>query len=299
MIPKHLHFIYIFGSTPENTGGNSSAPQPRDPTKGWGLSHYVCIRSAIEKIRPDKVSFYLAGTPSGPWWDLTRPFVDIVEIDPPEQIFGRPVRRYAHKADVIRLERLLKHGGIYLDVDVLVHESFDPLLGHSAVMGLEGEGGLCNAVILAEKEAPFIREWYESYRTFDDTRWSDHSIILPHKLSAKYQDSMLKLPEKAFFWPTWRAKDIYTMFGARNRSEVRGDFANHLWEQKARYYLGGLTPGHVRRIDTAFHAWARPYLDGLPDDFGGGFDRLHHVRRDIFARGWNLAHIGKEAIRGA
>jgi hypothetical protein len=286
-IPKHLHFIYIFG------------PAASDPMRGWGLSHYVCIRSAIEKIRPDKVSFYLAGTPSGPWWELTRPLVDVVEIEPPEEIFGRPVRRYAHKADVIRLERLLRHGGIYLDVDVLVHESFDPLLGHSAVMGLEGEGGLCNAVILAEPEAPFIREWYESYRTFDDTRWSDHSILLPFKLSEKYQGSMVKLPETAFFWPTWRAKDIYAMFGAPNRPEVRGDFANHLWEQKARYYLGGLTPGHVRRVDSAFHAWARPYLEGLPDDFGGGVAYHHHLPRGIFARALSLARMCKEAVAGA
>lgn len=295
-IPKHLHFIYIFASPPANEDGS---PAVRDPMRGWGLSHYVCIRSAIEKIKPDKVSFYLAGTPSGPWWDLTRPLVDVVEIVPPEHIFGRPVRKLPHKADVIRLEQLLQHGGIYLDVDVLVHESFDPLLNHSVVMGTEGDSGLCNAVILAEKEAPFIREWYENYRTFDDARWNEHSVILPRRLSEKYQGSMVKLPEKAFFWPTWRAKDIYTMFGARNRPQVRGDFANHLWEQNARYYLGGLTPGHVRRVDSAFHSWARPYLEGLPDDYGGGVPRHYHLPRSTFAKALSAARVVKEAVWGA
>ena len=297
MIPKHLHFI--FGLAPKAQPAGDPAQARRDLMKGWGLSHYVCVRSAIEKIQPNAVSFYLENEPSGPWWELTRPLVDIVEVKAPSEIFGRPVRHYAHKADVIRLERLIQHGGIYLDADVLVHESFDRLLDHSVVMGLEGEGGLCNAVILAEKEAPFITEWYENYRTFDDSRWSYHSVILPYELSEKNENGVLKLPEKAFFWPTWRAKDLYAMFGARNDPRVRGDFANHLCEQRARYYLGGLTPGHVRRIDSAVHAWARPYLEELPDDFGGGIERHYHLPRHTFARAWNLAHIGKEAFAGA
>jgi hypothetical protein len=264
--------------------------------KGWSLVHYVCVKSAVEKIKPDVVSFYLENEPTGPWWELTKPLVDIVRVKPPNEIFGNPVTHYAHKADVIRLERLIQHGGIYLDVDVFVHGSFDTLLDNSVVMGLEGEGGLCNAVILAEKDAPFIREWYERYRAFDETRWSGHSVLLPYELSQDFGPEVLKLPEKAFFWPTWRAKDIYAMFGAPNRPEVRGAFANHLWEQRARHYLAGLTPGHVRRADTAFHAWALPYLHGLPDDYGSGFDKKMMLRRDAYARAHNVARICKDMV---
>ena len=55
----------------------------------------------------------------------------------------------------------------------------------------------------------------------------------------------------------------------------------------------------MRRIDSAFHTWARPYLEELPDDFGGGIERHYHLPRHTFARAWNLAHIGKEAFAGA
>jgi hypothetical protein len=268
----------------------------RDRIKEWGLVHYVCIRSAIEKIQPDAVSFYLQNEPSGPWWDLTKPLVDIVKVAAPTEIFGRPVNHYAHKADVVRLERLIRHGGIYLDVDVLVHESFDPLLDRSVVLGMEGAGGLCNAVILAEKDAPFMVEWYENYRTFDDRQWSYHSVILPYKLAENYGPDVEKLPETAFFWPTWTQKDLYAMFGAKNRPGVRGTFANHLWEQRAEHYLSDLTPGHVRRVDSAFHSWARPYLDGLPDTFGGGIDRRFLVRRDLYAKARNFVRMAREAV---
>ena len=295
MIPKHLHFI--FGLAPKQPPADPSRPVSRnDRMKGWGLVHYVCIRSAVEQIRPDAVSFYLQNEPSGPWWDITRPLVDVVSIDAPTHIFGRPVNHYAHKADVVRLEQLIRHGGIYLDADVIVHAPFDPLLDNSVVMGLEGAGGLCNAVILAEADAPFMTEWYDQYRTFDEAQWNWHSVILPFELAQRYGPEVKRLPEKAFFSPDWQAKGIHALFGARNRPGVRGDFANHLWEQRARDFLGGLTPGHVRRVDTAFHVWARPYLEGLPDDYGGGADTRFLLRRDVYANARNLVRMGREVL---
>ena len=66
------------------------------------------------------------------------------------------------------------------------------------------------------------------------------SVILPYTLSEEYGSEVLKLPEMSFFWPTWRAKDTYAMFGAPYPLDVRGMFANQLWEQRARHYLAGL-----------------------------------------------------------
>ena len=40
------------------------------------------------------------------------------------------------------MQRLIEHGGIYLDADVLVHRDFDDLLGESVVLGREGDVGI-------------------------------------------------------------------------------------------------------------------------------------------------------------
>ena len=275
MIPRHLHFI--FGMTPHD--------------KTWSLVHYVCVKSAIENIRPDKVSFYSQYEPSGPWWALTKPLVDLVPVTAPDAVFGRPITHPAHKADIIRLERLLRHGGIYLDVDVLVHASFDSLLHHSTVLGREGEGaefqGLCNAVILAEPEAPFLRRWYEEYRDFDGSKWNEHSVLRPAALAAAHPEEIEVLDHKAFFWPIWDYPQIYSLFASRR--DLRSRFANHLWENQAWTFLDDLDVGHVRRVDSVFHRWARPYLEGLPDDYGGGTATIHGVRRDIYARARHVA----------
>jgi Glycosyltransferase sugar-binding region containing DXD motif len=104
MIPKVLHYIFGMAS---GAGG-----------KPWSLVHYVCLRSAIERIRPTDVFFYCEDEPTGPWWELTCGLVSVERIKAPREIFGNPLLLDAHRADVVRLESLLSKGGIYLDVDV-------------------------------------------------------------------------------------------------------------------------------------------------------------------------------------
>jgi hypothetical protein len=243
--------------------------------KPWSLVHYVSVASAIKHIKPEAVYFYYAFEPSGPWWDLTRPLVTSVKIDPLREIFGRSVSHPAHRADVVRLQKLREHGGIYLDADVLVQRNFDDLLDNSVVIGREGfditNPATANAVILAEPNAPFIERWLNEYRSFrgDEGYWGEHSVLLPARLAREHPEEVTVLSPTAFFWPLWSEGHIQWMFGSADPIPTTDVYANHLWESFAwRGYLSGLTPGEVRAKDTNFHRWARPYLEGLPDDFG-------------------------------
>lgn len=65
-------------------------------------------------------SSYYKYKPVGPFWDLIEPHLTLIEIDPPEDIFGNKLTHFAHKADIVRLYALKGSGGIYLDVDVYV-----------------------------------------------------------------------------------------------------------------------------------------------------------------------------------
>src|SRR5262249_32162353 len=99
--------------------------------KPWSLVHHVCLSSAIERRKPTATILYCETEPSTPWWELSRSLLNVEKIRAPREIFGNPLIHPAHRADVVRLERLIQNGGIYLDVDVFVHASFDSLLGHS------------------------------------------------------------------------------------------------------------------------------------------------------------------------
>src|SRR6266567_2960671 len=118
MIPKILHFC--FGLSP-NRGE-------------FGLAHYACVKSAVERIKPNHAFFYFEYRPHGPFWSLTSKMVDCKRITAPRSVFGNPLLHYAHRADVLRLQKLIEVGGIYLDCNVFVHRGFDDLLDNSVVL---------------------------------------------------------------------------------------------------------------------------------------------------------------------
>ncbi len=286
LIPRTLH--YCFGLSPDFGG------------KPWSLVHYVCLKSAVERIKPTEVFFYCEYEPSGPWWELTRPMVTLKKIEAPREIFGNPILHPAHRADVVRLETLIAFGGIYLDADVFVHASFDPLLGHSVVMGEQytygNFDGLCNAVILGEKDAPFLKRWYAEYRSFRskgrDEFWGEHPVLVPGRLARQFPAEIKVLPHTAFFWPTYSRADQAKMFRSREPIDLQGAYATHLWEQAAwERYLDQLTPRRVRAVDCNFHYWARPMVAGLPDDYAAPTVAERAARAARLAR-W----LGRRAV---
>jgi Glycosyltransferase sugar-binding region containing DXD motif len=260
-IPKILH--YTFGMA-RNFG-----------SKPWSLVHHVCLKSAIERLRPDDVFFYYEFEPSGPWWDLSRRLVTSVIIEAPRTIFDRSLVHYAHVSDVVRLQKLIEHGGIYLDADVLVQRDFDDLLGHSAVLGQETESakyGLGNAIILAEPQSSFLSRWLDGYRSFrgrgEDEFYTEHSVKLPFKLARDYPDEIEVLPHAAFYRPHANPCHLEWIFASTREIPRDGTYANHLWQSQSWRYLGDLTPGHVRSADTNFHRWVEPLIVGLPNNYG-------------------------------
>jgi hypothetical protein len=275
VIPKILHFC--FGLSP--IGGD------------WGLAHYACVKSAVARIKPEQTFLYFEYPPIGPWWDLTTKIVRCEQITAPRAIFGNPLIHFAHRADVVRLEKLIEIGGIYLDCDVLVHRNFDDLLNNSVVLGREGEGdgfGLCNAAILAEPGAPFLRWWYSEYKSFrskgHDRYWCEHSIQIPLKLAQAHPGELTVLGPKAFFWPTWEEEGLKRIFASTEPIPREGVYATHLWESSAWFaYLRDLTPGLVRSVDSNFHSWVRPLIADLPDNFGAR-SIVSRARSDIVTR---------------
>jgi hypothetical protein len=85
-----------------------------------------------------------------------------------------------HQADIIRMRIMREVGGIYLDADVIPLRDFDELRRHNLSMGLEGDAGLCNAVMVGAPNTSFINRWWAEYAHFDPTtQWAYHSVHLP------------------------------------------------------------------------------------------------------------------------
>ena len=74
-------------------------------------------------------------------------------------------KKYAFVSDVARLQALATYGGVYLDTDVMVFKSLEPLLSYSAFAGFEGSKhlpiGTC--IIGSEKNGVWVQEQLQDY----------------------------------------------------------------------------------------------------------------------------------------
>lgn len=76
-------------------------------------------------------------------------------------------KKWAYVSDYIRAYAVLKYGGIYLDTDVLVLDSFDSFLNNRAFVGFENSQYPFTAVFGAEKGHPFVEDMLHYYDDID------------------------------------------------------------------------------------------------------------------------------------
>lgn len=251
MIPNKFHFI--FGLT-EDFGG-----------KPFNIVHYLAIKSAYDLNNPEVIYFYYTYEPSGEYWEKAKPYLTLVQVEAPDEIFGNKIEHMAHKADIIRLQALYEHGGIYMDMDTICVQSFKPLLNNSTVMGIQGHTdnpkipyGLCNAIILAEPESEFITQWLMQYSSFNHLAWDTHSVQLPLQMANKLDIEITQLPYTAFHYPLHTEEGIKDMF-VRDK-EFPEAYAHHLWESNSWSYIMGLNEEVIKTNPTTYNKIAKQFL---------------------------------------
>lgn len=247
MIPNTIHFIYLGG-------------------KPFSLVHYLAIKAAHIINQPARICFHYSQLPTGQWWEQARPYLHPLQISAPTAVAGVPLRVREHQADVARLLILHEHGGIYLDIDVICVRPFTPLLAHSCVLGeqsADGDRGLCNAVILAEKGAFFIQKWLEGYdaRTslwagfrsngYDSYR-DELSVRYPRELAHRFPEHITVEGYTRFYWPSYAREQLAGFFKGCGPSCDEA-YCHHLWESLSwRPYLKDLTVQQIQAADTTF-----------------------------------------------
>lgn len=266
-IPKVFHFVFGL----------------RDQTEPFHLMYYLCLASCIEVNRPDEVHFHYHHEPHGEWWERIKPKLQLRRIAPERFVSEYRYRdpevgayRYAHLADFARLRILLEEGGIYADIDSLflrpVPSSWHSrqfILGEEkAPSGAEDGRSLCNAWIASAPGAEFCRRWLEGMEAAFDGSWSNHSTLLPYRLSKRYPELLDIQPPSAFYYLDWTPRGIANLL---LRQVELPDNAyslhlwNHLWFDAARldfshFDAGALTADYVAYARTTYARHARRFL---------------------------------------
>lgn len=230
------------------------------------LAHYININSIRILNNPEKIYFYSDKIPEGEYWDKISPFVDFEKVVPPNSVFERKLFHIAHKSDVLRMQILKERGGIYLDMDVICKKSFSPLLTHDFVMGKQGKWrnmGLCNGVILTNKDSEFLKLWYSEFRNFrstgHDKYWSEMSVRKPLELSQKYPHLLHIEPYNSFHYPLYYPLSLRRLFVQCH--DFKHAYCHHLWEGGSwEKYLSKLNIEDIKERDTTYNIIARRYI---------------------------------------
>jgi len=270
-IPNIFHFV--FGLKPQ--------------TEPFHLMHYLCIATCLEINKPETVMFHYYYLPWGPWWNLIAPRLELHKIEPNEFISNYQYSdkrldqwRYAHLADIARLEIIIRHGGVYADIDTLfINRLPESFFQEKFIMGKENVdwaapaariagGSLCNAWFMGEPDADFARLWLKMiYENFDGS-WSGHSTFLPYRLSREYPELIRVEPERSFFFYDGAPEGLRQIF-ERPPADVEGIYSMHLWSHiwwdrkkidSSYFHSGRLTPEYVMFSNSAYAGLARRFL---------------------------------------
>lgn len=275
MIPNMLHFVFGMAA---DFGG-----------KPFSLVHYLSMKSAVELNKPVTAYFHYQYEPEGEWWERAKPLLILNKITAPESIMGNKLYHVAHKADVVRLQVLKESGGIYLDLDTISVKPLCELLNNRFVIGQElkaqfvpqnwrqhlklklgllkrnknGSTGLCNAVLLSEKNSEFVNLWLQRYKNFRsrgrDRYWNEHSVLVPQRLAEQFPDRLTQCGPFAFHYPLYDDAGLKAMFVEVN--EFPEAYLHHLWESFAwEKYLSKLTAAHIQSEETTYNRIARRFL---------------------------------------
>ncbi len=269
-IPNVFHFVF-------------GLEEQREP---FHLVYYLSLASCRAMNNPDRIYFYYHHMPWGRYWDLARKLVMPVWV-PLESLItnfrypepGIARYRYAHQSDFIRLEQLLRVGGVYADIDTIFVNPFPARLWEMPfVLGREGnvvprpgaspQPSLCNALIMAQPGAEFGQVWLSEMRRIFDGSWSGHSTLLPERLRQEHPDLLHVEPERTFYRYPWTREGISTLLEGLDvdlHGVVSIHLWSHLWWSRRRRDFSSchaalLTERRIARIDTTYNVIARRYL---------------------------------------
>ncbi|XP_024085691.1 uncharacterized protein At4g19900-like [Cimex lectularius] len=181
IVPNYVHFIRFDQAT-------------------FSFVDLVCVLAALKNQRPEKIFFH-TNVPAfrGKYWEYLlgqKRFKDVLQLqfmEVPKHVFGQ---RFAdgwvkfHAGDIARLKVLMKYGGIFLDNDSFIVKSLNEFRKFEMTLGWAKNGNLSNQVILANKNARFLREWLNSYKgAYNKKSWFYNAGIRPT------QEILMKRPE--------------------------------------------------------------------------------------------------------
>ena len=237
VVPRILHLTWY---------GSKTRPAFR-------FHHVISVMSSLRFIQPKRIMFWYDTAPTGKWWTFIRHKIKktttmlmMMQREAPKTIFGRPINKDEHHSDIIRLEAVIKYGGIYHDLDIVILRPLGKLYCYQTTMGEERPNWLCNGFFMSVANVTFLRLWYDSYHTFNSTRWNFHSVRMPG-IIAKQHPGLVHVEKDTIHKPTWQGRERRKLYATGVFYDWKArNYAVHLWY---RFHNVDYDPESIKRLN--------------------------------------------------
>lgn len=260
-IPNIFHFINI---------------GPRE----FNMLHFLSIYSAYHYNKPEKIYVYCDHVQENNiYYEILKDIVTYEFIDVPNSINNIPLNSYQYKADIIRMNKLIEKGGVYMDLDVISLKPIDKFLNYNIVMGSELSDdpnstnindfySISNAIILAEPNNDFMKEWLKQIPdNIIDKPWAYHAVCLPKEILTNNDYEIHLEGSKTFVPFCFRKPYIFDNNKKHMALNLNESYTIHLWETIwAKDYISKFDIDYFIKNDNIFTDICRPYLKIIYDN---------------------------------
>ena len=182
---------------------------------------YLCILSVIYVGQMDVVYIHVDHDIKGIYWEAIKdnPRLTILRRHSHNRyVYGKYIRDVKHWSDVIRLDVLIKYGGLYLDVDAMMVKPLTEVIrSYDAVISLDFPGRppwpdyINNGVMLGKPNAEFFRRLLQTFKWLNEEIYHWNGLYQPYKILERHPRTALIEPhlqvmcafQKAYCHPTW------------------------------------------------------------------------------------------------
>ena len=256
MTPNVIHFIYPV----------------TEKTRPFSYLNSLAVQMAAKVQKPDRILFWTNAPPETiGYWDDIKDLVDLAPIGIPTEFRGSPIRHPQYASDLLRLQILLAHGGIYMDTDMLLLRPLREHMSDRLVLSWENprQSSICNALMMSPPNNTFVREWLNLMPgALSSEIWAFGGVIAPAILAGepKLQETRTILPY-TFCCPLDLSRQWLMDPELANEAEqlCKESHAIHIWETYWRDYVRHLDANHVATADDLFSRIARRYKGEVND----------------------------------
>jgi hypothetical protein len=270
MIPKHFHFIYLYGVE----------------TYPFALSHYLSCKSNIivnglhigdvtvwtNNIDRLQSEYYFK--------KLCKEFPGIELIDVNTHLpfdltrfKGKDIRYMSHQADILKNWIISTYGGVYSDFDSI---ALKPMPGYwyksdKTIMCTEDVNGfpsaLCAGFFLGVKDCPLLKATLDRYQYYDPdevkpktSKWAHFAVVEPFNIYLQHLD-WIEVVSAKYFEPLYIDYDSVQAEFFIDRSDlIKDSYQLHLWENRNGHILRTMKESAILNIESTYTKAVRKFL---------------------------------------